>query len=81
MIVVFCSCFVLCLLLLLLLLLLCFHVVMLLSKLEAGKNGVAKKRNNFQSKPRGAIMFPNVKSMVFLFLLSDMCMCVSSKAQ
>ena len=44
---------------------------MLLSKQEGGKTnekrGGAKKWNNFGSKSKGAVLFPNVKMMVFLF--------------
>ena len=50
-----------------------FCVVVLLSKQEGGtkksaKKEGGKKRNNFPSKSKGAVMFPNVKIMVFLFL-------------
>ena len=57
-----------------------FYVDMLLSKQEGGneKNQErgAKKWNNFRSKSNGAVMFPNVKSMVFLFFCFQMFVCV-----
>ena len=44
---------------------------MLLSKQEGAnkklKRGGGKKRNKFWSTSKGAILFPNVKIMVFLF--------------
>ena len=56
---------------------------MLLSKLEAGekqKRGGGQKVEGFRSKSRVAVMFATLETIVFLlFLLSDVCVCVSSK--
>ena len=48
-----------------------FHVAMLLSEQEGGTKIIKKvgqKWNNLRPKSKRAIMFPNVKIMVFLFL-------------
>ena len=47
---------------------------MLLSKPEGGNTQI-KRCNNFRSKLKGADLFPNLKTIVFL----DVCMRVSSK--
>ena len=47
---------------------LCCYVVKQASGRAKSKRG-AKKWNNFQSKLKGAVMFPNVKIMVFLLFV------------
>ena len=66
-----------CLFLVFVVVLSCCYGVVLLSKQERGNKSInkkgAKKGNDVRSKSKGAVVFPNVKIMVFLFFCLYVC--------